>query len=264
MNPAVEASYIAAGAALVGVVGTVIVAIVTSRLSHSTNQRTINAAASTTDKTIQAVRDTNEATVAADLYSRAIDQLGSNKLDVRIGGIYALERVARDSKGYHPIVMEVLTAFIREYSHERWPPPERQEEGQWTRPDIQAAVTVIGRRDVTRDTRKIDLYHATLINASLNSANLRSAKLRRADLTGTYLYDAILADADLRDATLDGARLDRGDPTRPRRRADLTGAMWSPDKPVPEGWKLNTGSNRLERPAGASDSGAAEVPITLS
>src|SRR5690349_14620439 len=99
MNPAVEASYIAAGAALVGVVGTVIVAIVTSRLSHSTNQRTINAAASTTDKTIQAVRDTNEATVAADLYSRAIDQLGSNKLDVRIGGIYALERVARDSKG---------------------------------------------------------------------------------------------------------------------------------------------------------------------
>jgi hypothetical protein len=260
MNPAVEAAYIAAGAALVGVVGTVIVAIVTSAVSHSTNQKTINAAAGTTDKTIQAVRETNEVTVAANLYTRAIDQLGSNKLDVRIGGIYALERVARDSKGYHPIVMEVLTAFIREYSHERWPPPERQEEGQWTRPDIQAAVTVIGRRDVTRDTRTIDLYHATLINASLNSANLRSAKLRRADLTGAYLYDTILADADLRDATLDGARLDRDDPTRPSRCVDLTGAMWSSDKPVPEGWKLNTGSNRLERQAaGASTLGTAGV-----
>jgi Pentapeptide repeats (8 copies) len=252
MNTTVEAAYIAAGAALVGVVGTVIVAIVTSLVSHSTNQKTINAAAATTDKTIQAVRETNEASVAADLYSRAVDQLGSSKLDMRIGGIYALERVARDSKGYHPIVMEVLTAFIREYSHERWPPLERQEEGRWTRPDIQAAVTVIGRRDVTRDTRAIDLYHATLINASLSNANLRSAKLRGADLTGVYLYDTILADADLRDATLDGARLNRDDPSRPCRRADLTGVMWSPDKLVPKGWKLNTGSNRLERRAAES------------
>ena len=37
---------------------------------------------------------------------------------MRIGGIYALERVARDSEQDHPIVMEVLTAFIREYSRE--------------------------------------------------------------------------------------------------------------------------------------------------
>ena len=32
-----------------------------------------------------------------DRYTKAIKQLGSKKLDVRIGGIYALERVARDS-----------------------------------------------------------------------------------------------------------------------------------------------------------------------
>jgi hypothetical protein len=32
-----------------------------------------------------------------DRYTKAIEQLGSDKLDVRIGGIYALERVARDS-----------------------------------------------------------------------------------------------------------------------------------------------------------------------
>ena len=30
-------------------------------------------------------------------YATAIEQLGSDKLDVRIGGIYALERIARDS-----------------------------------------------------------------------------------------------------------------------------------------------------------------------
>jgi hypothetical protein len=31
-----------------------------------------------------------------DRYTKAIEQLGSDRLDVRIGGIYALERVARD------------------------------------------------------------------------------------------------------------------------------------------------------------------------
>ena len=59
-----------------------------------------------------------------DRYTKAIEQLGSDKLDVRIGGIYALERIARDSARDHPTVMEVLTAFIREHSREQWPPPD--------------------------------------------------------------------------------------------------------------------------------------------
>ena len=37
-----------------------------------------------------------------DRYTKAIEQLGSDKLDVRIGGIYALERVARDSRETSP------------------------------------------------------------------------------------------------------------------------------------------------------------------
>ena len=41
-----------------------------------------------------------------DRYTKAVEQLGSDKLDVRIGGIYALERVARDSARDHPTVME--------------------------------------------------------------------------------------------------------------------------------------------------------------
>ncbi len=53
-----------------------------------------------------------------DRYTKATEQLGSDKLDVRIGGIYALERIARDSARDHPAVMEVLAAFIREHSRE--------------------------------------------------------------------------------------------------------------------------------------------------
>ena len=53
-----------------------------------------------------------------DRYTKAIEQLGSDKLDVCLGGIYALERIARDSARDHPTVIEVLSAFIREHSHE--------------------------------------------------------------------------------------------------------------------------------------------------
>ena len=59
-----------------------------------------------------------------DRFTKAIEQLGSDKLDVRLGGIYALERIARDSAKDHPTVMEVLTAFIREHSREPWSPSD--------------------------------------------------------------------------------------------------------------------------------------------
>jgi hypothetical protein len=36
--------------------------------------------------------------VASDRYTKAIEQLGSDKLDLHLGGIHALERIAVDSK----------------------------------------------------------------------------------------------------------------------------------------------------------------------
>jgi membrane protein implicated in regulation of membrane protease activity len=161
-------------------------------------------------------RQTHELTgqgQVTDRYTKAIEQLGSDKLDVRIGGIYALERIARDSPRDHPTVMEVLTAFIREHSHEPWPPPDTgsPEQQRLTRPDVQAAVTVVGRRDAKRDIQpaylfhaSLDLNHATLTSADLIRADLTRANLFRADLTGTNL-----AGADLTDANLGGANLTR-------------------------------------------------------
>ena len=99
-----------------------------------------------------------------DRYTKAIEQLGSEKLDVRIGGIHALERVARGSARDHPAVMEMLAAFIREHSHEPWPPPDPcgQVRERSLRPDVYAAITVVGRRLTERDIRPIDLTGADL------------------------------------------------------------------------------------------------------
>jgi hypothetical protein len=115
-----------------------------------------------------------------DRYSKAVEQLGSDKLDVRIGGIYALERIARDSPRDHPMVMEVLTTFIREHLHEPWPPPgdsAPQARARSIRTDVQAALTVVGRRDARRDKQAIDLTRADLSEATLTDAKLAGACL---------------------------------------------------------------------------------------
>ena len=57
-------------------------------------------------------------------YATAVEQLDSVELDVRIGGIHALERVAREAPGDHPAVMQMLAAFIREHSRPQWPPSD--------------------------------------------------------------------------------------------------------------------------------------------
>jgi hypothetical protein len=69
--------------------------------------------------------------------------------------------------------MEVLTAFIREHSHEQWPPsdhPASRGQEPSTRPDVQAALTVVGRRDPDRDIQWIDLTGAHLAGADLKRA----------------------------------------------------------------------------------------------
>lgn len=153
-----------------------------------------------------------------DRYTKAIEQLGSDKLDVRIGGTYALERVARDSIRDHPTVMEVLAAFVREHSREQWPPvtdPAMVEAGAQsecgTRPDVQAAITVIARRNVHHDSGRIDLSQCNLTGAYLPGANLANANLMGATLTRAFL-----GQADLAGANLIGAELTR---------ADLSGAI---------------------------------------
>jgi uncharacterized protein YjbI with pentapeptide repeats len=244
MDPVVTSALISAGATVVGVGATAMVAIVGLRLSRSVSDRAMATGREANLAAVEAARASVQATLQntrdgqiADLYGKAIEQLGSGKLDLRIGGIYALERIARDSARDHPTVIEVLSAFIREHSHEQSPlaedgadPLERE-----TRPDVQAAVTVIGRRDRARDVRLVDLHGASLARADLADAdlsdadfgdtNLSEANLFRAVLTGANLTDTDLTGANLTEANLSGASLFRANLTGASLfRANLTGA----------------------------------------
>jgi hypothetical protein len=208
-----------------------------------------------------------------DRYTKAIGQLGSSTIDVTIGGIYALERIAHDSPRDHPTVMEVLAACIREHSPEQWPPvpsgePSAELPERTTRPDIQAALTVIGRRDTTHDRQPINLADANLTRANLTDADLARAILTGAILTGANLTDANLIGANLTRANLTRANLTHADLARANlgsavlaggnltganltganltganlMRADLansnlTGTLWPADTAVPDGWE---------------------------
>lgn len=162
-------------------------------------------------------------------YTKAVDQLGSEKPDVRLGAIYALERIATSSERERRTIMEVLTAYIQ--GHAPWPPRESgQPSAQiaakdlqrlvtWA-PDVQAAMTVVARRAVEDGHENVlnlvgvDLRMAELTGANLNGAVLRDSCMQRIIFARANLRNADLArtnldGADLRDADLSGARLRR-------------------------------------------------------
>ncbi len=146
-------------------------------------------------------------------FTKAIGQLGdSSKLDVRLGGIYALERIARDSADDHRTIMEVLTAFLREHSWEATPAQvsaTQKDAGRRLRTDLQAVATVLGRRrrEYEGERDQLDLGGVHLEGADLRGAHLEGAILRGARLEGAILMGARLEGADLRGARLEGAFL---------------------------------------------------------
>jgi uncharacterized protein YjbI with pentapeptide repeats len=174
----------------------------------------------------------NEDRLIAERFMGAISQLGHKKVETRTGAIYALERVAQDFPKEHWTIMEILTAFVREntpiqplkgepqkpeYSpavssnRRRGGSRSTQELNQdlheelpKIRTDIQAALTVIARRNLLEDPKdqKLDLRHTDIRRADLLGANLQLADLRGADLSGADLRGADLSEADLNGAKL--------------------------------------------------------------
>jgi uncharacterized protein YjbI with pentapeptide repeats len=181
-----------------------------------------------------------------DRYTRAIDQLGSQHLDIRLGGIYALERIARDSPDDRTTIEEVLTGYVR--GHAPWPPPaaptspqaitqrlvtfarrrrsvwqrrpaedtagqaqqgrldEKGAEPQGPAADVQAVMTVLTRRLRPSGVQHIS-QSLDLSRVDLRYTYLERANLQGANLNGANLQGASLIGADLQGASLDGANL---------------------------------------------------------
>jgi hypothetical protein len=148
-------------------------------------------------------------------YSKAVEQLGSDKIEMRLGGIYTLERISRESLDDYWTVIETLCAFVRERA--RWKASEEassetvarfyQElettESRSSPPtDIAAVLAVIARRDEKNLRRESDnRWRLDFREADLRGADLSGASLREATLEGANLSRATLWHVDLRGAT---------------------------------------------------------------
>src|SRR6516165_8840979 len=130
--------------------------------------------------------------------SKGFEQLASDKIAMRLGGIYALEGVMNTSEQYHGSVLEALCAFVRESTIGKTAPEK-------TATDVQAALTVIGRRIAGPGV--VDLANVSIPQADLHEANLISANLRGANLGGANLISANLRGANLINANISDANL---------------------------------------------------------
>ena len=182
---------------------------------------------------------------------RTVERTEPN-LEVRLGALYALERIAQDSLRDHVPIMETLCAYIRENSENL---PERAR----PRIDILTALTILGRRGPDQraqeekrvppyrpdlggakfgrnDLSRLALQGMLFVRAKMEGANLGGARLEGANfggalLSGASLSGAMLDGTDLSWATLkvadlSAARMERADLRHARmQRANLSGAI---------------------------------------
>jgi hypothetical protein len=196
-------------------------------------------------------------------FSKAIEQLGEEgdgKVDVRVGAIYALEQIAKESDDLHWPIMEVLTTHLRHFRGKPQQTARGAEAGTSEDPErarlpteAQAIATVIGRRRHDHDppSQALDLHEvdlsgvvwpkahlesanlygahlqqAHLVDAHMQGADLSRAELQGADLGAAHLQEAKLYDAQLQGAYLDDAQLQGADLSRAQlQEAQLVGAQ---------------------------------------
>ncbi|WP_158851664.1 pentapeptide repeat-containing protein [Saccharothrix deserti] len=163
--------------------------------------------------------DLARAALVSDRFTKAVEHLGNDKMDIRLGAVLELERVARDSADDQEAIGSLLAAFVRRARPLNGPCSDDLSLGHT---DVSAALRVLTTASVGPVT---DLSLTCLSGADLRRADLSGAKLNGADLTdprpaGANLNDAKLGEAKLRDTDLRYAFLLRADLTR----ADLSAA----------------------------------------
>jgi len=149
-----------------------------------------------------------------ELYTKAVEQLGSDKAPVRLGGLYALERLAHDNLSQRQTIVNVICAYLR------MPFPATLESGAVPGPDrdVERAETKItsGPSDNTRQQEKqvrltaqrILSDHLRYEGTGQELAQTTSSRLWhgiRLDLTGATLIDVNLANCFIGDARFDAA-----------------------------------------------------------
>jgi uncharacterized protein YjbI with pentapeptide repeats len=134
-------------------------------------------------------------------------------LEVRIGGILALERIAKHNLSEHIQVMEILCAFIRENAREFVATTvPLGEDGEvlpgpyiFPRHDIASALSVIARRGHVQ--RQLEIGREPPYRLNFYQADFRGLEMQGRDFANAILDYAQFEGADLTDTTFERASL---------------------------------------------------------
>jgi hypothetical protein len=148
-------------------------------------------------------------------YGKAVDQLGSEKAPVRLGGVLALERLAQDSDNasLRQTVVNVLCAYLRMPFETQRPSGDHRttsasaatrDPAEWQEREVRRTAQDVLQRHLTPGPGPdpaltywpdidIDLTFATLLYINLTNAHVRSVRFGGANLLGsTHLTGAVI------------------------------------------------------------------------
>lgn len=216
---------------------TLIVSLYFSWYGIKSTQATAAANLAIADQTLRNARENQ----ISEQYLKNNEKLRDEKLGVRIGAIYAFERLAsniaeeylesekpeqkeRLRENYLRII-GLLTSYVQENAPWKEPPADAPPVKAQIEPpkDIQIIMNVLGKRRLTYlngeggvesrlDLHQTDLRGLTLVDQeNLNGVSFREANLEKARLRGIRMKNAILRGAILREANLVNADLEGTD-----------------------------------------------------
>ena len=162
----------------------------------------------------------SEQTQITDPFARAIEGIGNKSKAVRMGAIYALERIAQDSERDFTTIFSTLNSFVRDNVGRRSHTPDDAQVDSSNRPgiDTEAATIVLERlinsdmaESLTVSFRELDLRGLEMVkmdfrrfdfsNADLSGSKLSSCNFGEIRLHQLRMRNAALFDCDLRDAS---------------------------------------------------------------
>ncbi|MCX5357356.1 pentapeptide repeat-containing protein [Streptomyces sp. NBC_00124] len=161
-------------------------------------------------------------------FTAAVTQLGDPSPDVRLGGIYALERIMRDSPKDQRSIVGVLSAYIRAHCGGAGSGPL----GARDVVAVTAAATAVAeRRPGPDDEELVNWSGCLLADVSVEGAYLPYSDLSKTKLSRIDLYGGDLSFSDLSHASLDDVSLGGVNFTE----SVLTGVDLTEDQPSVEG-----------------------------
>lgn len=157
-----------------------------------------------------------ESKLENETFAAMLNTLASPQLEVRVGGIYALENLARTNKDFYWPVLHTLISYVKNHrsidsNDKRLPYNEK------IQTDIQAILNFVveGEYDMPHTTSdSLDLSHIHLVNVDLSRGKLAYVNFEGSILENIDFNGADLTEANFRNSNLSNVHFSNADLTQ--------------------------------------------------